>query len=66
VFTLNVNSELSPSLETRKMAMRFIFQFLLATAVAAAETLFAGDQTDAERTKQPVAVAIGSRCSDSR
>jgi hypothetical protein len=39
------------------MSMRFIFQFLLAT-VAAAGTLFAGDQTDAERTKQPVAVAI--------
>ena len=38
--------------------MRFIFQFLLATAVTATGTLFAGDQTDAERTKQPVAVAI--------
>jgi hypothetical protein len=58
VFILNVNSELSPSPEIRMMSMRFIFQFLLATAVATAGTLFAGDQTDAERTKQPVAVAI--------
>jgi hypothetical protein len=42
------------------MIMRFILHFLLVTAVAvaAAGTLFAGDQRDAERTKQPVAVAI--------
>ena len=40
------------------MTMRFILQFLLATAVATSGTLFAGDQRGAERTKQPVAVAI--------
>jgi hypothetical protein len=38
--------------------MRFVLQFLLVTALAAAGPLFAGDQRDAERTKQPVAVAI--------
>ena len=38
--------------------MRFVLQFLFVTAFAAAGLLFAGDQRNAERTKQPVAVAI--------
>lgn len=38
--------------------MRFILQFLLAIAAITAGTLFAGDQRDAERTKQPVAAEI--------
>jgi hypothetical protein len=50
------------------MTMHFYLHFLIATVVAMAGTLFAADQTGAERTKQPVSAeilaAIGAKADD--